>query len=87
MRADADAIELGRLRLVHAALDRMPVNEKLTMLVASIIELNGRGATTAVNALISVGTLMAARLNAQQREAVAQHMRVEAGVLEFLWLN
>jgi hypothetical protein len=65
-----------RGRRLYSALDRLPRSLRLALIASSVIR-DVPGATTACAALISLATCMAARLNAQQREAVARHMFLE----------
>jgi hypothetical protein len=81
MRVEPNASELDRARRLHSALDHLSWNMRLTLFVASIIE-NNPGATAAVAALISSATSMAALLNDEQRNDIAEHMRLETQWLE-----
>ena len=76
-----DASPEDQQRALGHLLGLLPTKERMSTLAFSVIA-NNAGATLACRALISLAKLMASNLTAQQRSAVAWHMRAEADELD-----
>jgi hypothetical protein len=75
------AVLQPRGKRLHSAFDAMPMDLRLTLLVASIIDAHPTGATLPIKSLISVATLMGSKLSPAQQGELQDHMRLEASSL------